>query len=343
MANIDEIAKRANVSKTTVSFVINGRPGPSAETVARVRRVMAELNYVPSLLAQRFASQRSKTIALVCLHYPHVFSDLHHGQALDAVYATLEKADYSLLLATSNPQFLEERRYDRMLRSGHVDGLLLLEPTLDQGYLGELAAEDAPAVVVNSDGSHVGLEFVRTDDHAVGKIAAEHLLSLGHKHLGFVAAGPNHASARDRAAGFSQTLASARINLPESAVFHGSYDTSYWSGYRGCEQILRQHPETTAVFCSNDTMALGAIEAAHEAQRVVPRDLSIVGVDDDPSGMCCSPALTTIRQPSHDVARRATQILLDRLEMENPQTRDRVAECIPPTLIDRDSTTSPPT
>ena len=337
MPTIDEIARRANVSKTTVSFVINGRPGPSAETVAHVRRVMAEMNYVPSALAQRFASQKSKTVALVFLPYPHVFSDMHHGQALDAVYETLQAAGYALLLETSSAQFVEERRFSIILRSGQVDGMLLLEPTLDQGYLGELAAEDAPVVIVNSDGEGIGLDYVRTDDIAVGRMAAEHLLSLGHTELGFVTAGAHHSSARDRARGFLDALKRHEVSIGNSRIFHGSYETSFWSGYQGGEQILRDHPETTAIFCCNDTMALGAIEAAQKANRRVPEQLSVMGVDDNPVGMYSTPTLTTIRQPSHDVAKEATQILLDRLQ-KNDTKPSRIGRALEPTLVTREST-----
>ncbi len=341
MATIDEIARRANVSKTTVSFVINGRPGPSAETVALVRRIMAELNYVPSMLAQRFASQKSKTVALVTLAYPHVFSDLHHGEILDAVCATLDAAGYSLLLAAANPRFIEERRFSTMLRSGHVDGMLLLEPTLDQSYLGELAAEDAPVVIVNSDGAGIGLDYVRTDDVAVGQIATEHLLRLGHRRIGFIAASSNHASARDRSRGFLKAMQANDLPVSGDRIFHGSYDTSYWSGYQGCEQILRESPDTTAIFCCNDTMAMGALEAARAAGRAVPNDLSIVGVDDAPTSSYANPPLTTVRQPSYEIAKQATLVLLDRLRADQVR-RTFVARALPPTLVERESTASAP-
>ena len=348
MATIDEIARRANVSKTTVSFVINGRPGPSAETVALVRRIMAEMNYVPSMLAQRFASQKSRTVALIVLPYSHVFSDLHHGEVLDAVCAVLEAARYSLLLDTSNARFIEERRYSTMLRSGHVDGMLLLEPTLDLGYLGELAAEAAPVVIINSDGGGIGLDYVRTDDCEVGRIAAEHLLRLGHRRIGFVAASANHASARDRALGFARELETAGTPLETGRVFHGAYETSYWSGHQGCAQILRDYPDTTALFCCNDTMALGALEAAREAGRRVPEQFAIMGVDDNPTSAYSTPPLTTIRQPSYDLAKQAAQLLLDRLTAPAPATdstrgaepepalpRTSVARALPPTLVER--------
>jgi LacI family transcriptional regulator len=343
MPTIDEIARRANVSKTTVSFVINGRPGPSAATIAHVRQVMNELNYVPSKLAQRFASQKSKTIALVFLPYPHVFSDLHHGQALDAVYETLDEADYSLLLTTSNTKFVEESRHSVMLRSGHVDGMLLLEPTLDQRYLADLAKDDAPAVIINSDGDNIGLDYVRTDDVAVGRLAAEHLLELGHRKVGFVAASSNHASARDRSKGFLQTMEANGVPVHGGRIYHGVYDTSYWSGYQGCEQILRDYSDTTAIFCSNDTMALGALEAAGRLGRSVPNDLSLIGVDDNPASTYSNPALSTIRQPSHEIARQATVALLKRLTAPKNAAREAVRRCLPPTLVTRSSTAPPRT
>lgn len=342
MTKIDEIARRANVSTTTVSFVINGRPGPSAETTARVQRVMKEMNYVPSRLAQRFASRSSKTVALIFLPYPHVFSDLHHGQALDAVYESLSAAGYSLLLATSNAQFIEEKQYSLMLRSGHVDGMLLLEPTLDQAFLGELAADDAPAVLINSDGAELGLEYIRTDDAAVGRLAAEHLLKLGHRNIGMVAGDASHASARDRQRGFCEALAEANVTLDVASVFHGRYDTSHWSGFQGCMQILKDRPNTTALFCCNDTMAIGAMEAAHELNLPIPKRLSIVGVDDNPIGSYCSPALTTIRQPSYDIAKKATQLLLNRLRTKKSARRKPAKRLLEPTFVERESAGPPP-
>ncbi len=342
MATIDEIARRANVSKTTVSFVINQRPGVSEETVASVRRIMAEMDYVPSALAQRLASRKSKTIALVMLPYPHVFSDLRHGLALDAVYETLEAAGYSLVLATSSARFIDENRYQSLLRSGQVDGMLVLEPTLDQSYLAKLASEDAPVVIVNSDGEDLGLDYVRTDEIAVGQIAADHLLHLGHRRFGFVVGSSNHASARDRATGFLDVLEQAGHHLDGEQIYYGAFETSHWSGHEGCVRILSQHPETTAIFCSNDTMAHGAIEAAKDAGRRVPDDLSIIGVDDSRSAMYSSPALTTIRQPSFDVAKQATQILLDRLTGKDPKQRRNVGRALPPTLVERDSTAPAP-
>lgn len=342
MATIDEIARRANVSKTTVSFVINGKPGVSAATVANVRRVMAESDYVPSALAQRFASQRSMAVALIALSYPRVFHDPRHAEIVDAVYTTLEEHDYSLVLRTSNARFVAEKKHINILRSGQVDGLLLLEPTLDQEYLADLAATGEPVMVINGNGSHVGLDYVRTDDDAVGRMAAEFLLGLGHRRIGFIAGGRTHASALDRSRGFHQALADAGCPLGPKRVFHGEYDTSENSGENGCRAILENAPETTAIFCCNDTMALAALRTAREMNRPVPRNLSLLGVDDNPSCLACHPQLSTIRQPSYEIAKQATQLLLNRLT--DPQETDHkpVGQFVQPTLVQRDSCAPPP-
>ena len=342
MASIEEIARRANVSKTTVSFVINGKAGPSAETVRHVRRVMSEMNYVPSALAQRFARSKSKTIALIVLPYPQVFRDPHHGDALDAVHETLRSQDYSLLLDTSRPEFVTQRRHLTLLQSGQVDGMLLLEPTLDQPYLRDMASAPSPVVIINSDGSQLGLDYVRTDDIAIGRLGTEHLLQLGHRQIGFIAASSHHASARDRLNGFMQTMSDNDVPLPSSRVFHGAFDTSFWSGHEGCTQILREHADTTAIFCSNDTMALGALEAANKLNRKVPDTLSILGVDDNPISGYCTPRLSTIRQPSHEVARQATQLLLDRLTPDKKVPAPPTGQTLPPMLVPRESCAPPP-
>ncbi len=336
MPTIEEIAQRAKVSKTTVSFVINGKAGPSAETVRHVRQVMAEMNYVPSALAQRFASRKSKTVALIVLPYPQVFRDPHHGDALDAVHETLRSEGYSLLLDTSRPEFVAERRHLKLLQSGQVDGMLLLEPTLDQPYLRDLARANAAVVIINSDGSSLGMDYVRTDDMAVGRIGTEYLVGLGHREIGFIAASSHHASARDRLRGFQDAARERGIPLKHTHVFHGAFDTSFWSGHEGCEEIIREHPSTTAIFCSNDTMALGALEAAAKLGRKVPRDLSILGVDDNPTSGYCTPRLSTIRQPSHEVARLATSYLLDKL-MSPESAPPSLARSLAPTLVERES------
>ena len=341
MATIEEIARRANVSKTTVSFVINQKPGVSSDTAAHVRRVMKEMNYVPSALAQRFASRRSMAIALITLPYPQVFRDPQHNIALDAVHNTLEDHGYALVLGTSSERFITEKKHDTMLRSGLVDGLLLLEPILDQEYLAELAVRDEPAVVINSDGAHVGLDYVRTDDVAVGKMAADYLVGLGHRRIGFVAGSENHASARDRLIGFRAALKDHGCPLEESRFYQGDYDTSESSGRDGCCYILTKSPDTTAIFCCNDTMALGALRGAKERNRPVPDTLSLIGVDDNPASTYCRPQLTSIRQPSHEVAKQATQVLLDRLASPEGAARDRIERLLPPTLVERDSCAPP--
>ncbi|HRX85538.1 MAG TPA: LacI family DNA-binding transcriptional regulator [Phycisphaerae bacterium] len=342
MASIEEIARRAKVSKTTVSFVINGKAGPSAETVRHVRRVISEMNYVPSALAQRFARSKSKTIALIVLPYPQVFRDPHHGDALDAVHETLRSQDYSLLLDTSRPEFVTQRRHLNLLQSGQVDGMLLLEPTLDQPYLRDLTDVPGPVVIINSDGTSLGLDFVRTDDVAIGRIGTEYLLQLGHRAIGFIAASSHHASARDRLTGFIQTMKANGMPTDSGRVFQGAFDTSFWSGHEGCTQILRDHPETTAIFCSNDTMALGALEAANKLSRKVPDTLSILGVDDNPTSGYCTPRLSTIRQPSHEVARQATHILLERLSGEPHIAPSPIQRVLPPMLVPRESCAPPP-
>ncbi|MBN1513205.1 MAG: LacI family DNA-binding transcriptional regulator [Phycisphaerae bacterium] len=341
MATIDEIARRANVSKTTVSFVINGKPGVSEATANLVRAVMAELDYVPSVLAQRFASRRSLAVALIAQSYPSVFHDPRHAEIVDAVYSTLEDRDYSLVLGTSNKRFLEERRHIKILRSGQVDGLLLLEPTLDQDYLADLAEQNAPVVIINGEGCHLGLAAVRTNDTVVGRIAAEHLLSLGHRRIGFIDGGRSHQSAIDRALEFQRLLALAACPLDPRRIFHGEINTSEITGRDGCRAILEHMPDTTAIFCCNDTMALNALDAAREMNVDVPGRLSLLGVDDHPTSIACRPQLSSIRQPSYDIAKEATEMLLARLQAPRNGDHQPVTRLLPPALVPRDSTAPP--
>jgi DNA-binding LacI/PurR family transcriptional regulator len=246
------------------------------------------------------------------------------------------------VLGASNERFVDERKYDRMLRSGQVDGLLLLEPTLDQPYLRDLAAEDRAVVIVNGDGASLGLDSVRTDDFAVGALAGDHLCELGHTRIGMIMGSPNHASARDRLAGFRASLERHELSLNERRTFQGYYESSEESGREGICKILSDQPDTTAVFCCNDTMAQWALQGAVEMERPVPDSLSLIGVDDNPISAYSRPALASVRQPSRDIARVATEILLKRLAGSGASgSREVLNRLLPPTLIPRDSCAPP--
>ena len=210
---------------------------------------------------------------------------------VDAAYTLLEEHNYSLMLARSSEQFLQERRHVTMLRSGQVDGLLLVEPTLDQAYLSDLPGLGSPVAIINGDGSHVGLDCVRTDDRAVAKLAAEHLPGAGASadrddrrwRISCLGSRPDcsvQGEPRERAG----------VPLHPDRLYSGDFLTSEASGRDGCHAILDRAPDTTAIFCSNDTMALNALQAAKERNLVVPRDLSLIGVDDHPTSLALPPA-----------------------------------------------------
>lgn len=338
---IAEIARRANVSKAAVSLVINGKPGVSKATIQTVRDVMAEMDYVPSALAQRFASQKSMAVALVALAYERVFHDERHAEMVDAVYTKLDEHDYSLILGTANNKFLEQKRHTMMLRSGQVDGMILLEPTLDQDYLGEIAATCLPAVVLNGDGTGRGLDSVRTDDCGVGIMAAKHLYDLGHRRIGMITGSMNHASGRDRRSGFEETCRELGHPLSPDRLILGEYDTSEVSGREGCKQILHAAPDTTAIFCGNSAMALNAISIALEMGLTVPEDLSILGVDDSPFNLISRPPLSAICQQSYQMATAAAELLLDRMNASSDESGEPREVLIGARLVERATCAQP--
>lgn len=312
---IRDIARRAEVSPAAVSFVLNNKPGVGKEKAQRIRDAVRDLNYVPSVLARRFVTRRSMTVALVVRPHRQVFGDdSHRSDMPGAVFDVLEESGYALLLVKAGATFTSERKYLSMIQGGQVDGFLILEPTLDQTYLRDIAEAGIPAVVINGDGVASGLDHVRTDDIRVGRLAASYLLGLGHKKLGFIAGSSNHASTHLRLAGFSAALAEAGVPLEHNRTFHGEYERGRWSGEFGCRQILMQAPDTTGIFCCNDRIAFGALCEARKASRHVPRDLSIIGVDNVPSAEHASPMLTTIAQHSREIAARATELLLAKLQ-----------------------------
>lgn len=339
---IRDIARRAEVSPAAVSFVLNNKPGVGKEKTQRIRDAVRDLNYVPSVLARRFVTRRSMTVALVVRPHRQVFGDdSHRSDMPGAVFDVLDESGYALLLVKAGVKFAGERKYLSMIQGGQADGFLILEPTLDQTYLRDIAEAGIPAVVVNGDGVAAGLDHVRTDDVRVGRLAASYLLGLGHKKLGFIAGSSNHASTHLRLAGFSAALAEAGVPLENNRTFHGEYERGRWSGEFGCRQILMQSPDTTAIFCCNDRIAFGAIREAKKASRQVPRDLSIIGVDNVPSAEHTSPMLTTIAQHSREIAARATELLLAKLQGNEPDDHAATEFLEAPALVVRETCAAP--
>jgi DNA-binding LacI/PurR family transcriptional regulator len=328
-----DVARLADVSVQTVSAVINGKPGISAGTSARVYRAIQELGYRPFAVARSLRTRQTRTIALVVHDISNPYFAAIAGVAEDHARA----AGYSMVLYNTRDDVNREADYIRRAVESWVDGVLFVSTRDHMKSIQTLDKAGIPSVAVERIPEHYTGPSVTMDNVRAGQMAAEHLLALGHAALAHICGPLWLRSSRDRLAGFRHTIEVAGLALPGDAAPEGDWGCE--SGYQAMQRLLRRTPHPTAVFAANDRLAIGAMLAIHQAGLRVPGDVSIVGLDDIEVAAYQTPRLTTIRQSFTDLATQGVRLLLALLSGEEPSRPQVVLE---PVWVERDSTGPPP-
>ena len=333
-ASVFDVAKVAGVSHQTVSRVLNDHPNVRASTRQKVLDAMSELSYRPNFAARTLSSSRSRILGILST------SSGEYGPAstIAAVEAAARRRGYSVSIANADgldPASVAEA-LDH-LGNLSAEGIIVVAPQL--GVMDALVAASFTIPYVTTQelalaggaGAAGGAEDgagLAPDQVAGARRAVAHLAGLGHRRIGHIAGPADWIDARSRRVGFERELADR--GLSAAAVATGDWSAS--SGYRAFGELAEF--DVTAVFSSNDQMALGVLHAAHDAGLVVPRDLSVVGFDDAPEAAHYLPPLTTVRQDFAEIGRLAVDRLLDGAT----DARDRSSET---RLVVRHSTASP--
>lgn len=334
--SIKDVAARAGVSPKTVSRVINGERHVRPEVRAAVQRVVSELDYRPNAFARSLSSSRSYLLGLF-------IDDPSSGYAADVQRGALMRCrDRSYHLVVEPIDFTAADWQIQVAQSAvalRLDGAILTPPACDRAELLDvLDAHSLPYVRISPHEALGRSASVAMDDAAAARVMTEHLLALGHRDVGFIKGDPEHSVSERRWDGFRATMLDAGIVAAPNRVAVG--DFSFLSGLVAGERMLGGTSRPTAVFASNDDMALGVLMAATKMGFAVPDDVSIAGFDDAPTSRAAWPQLTTIRQPKAEMAAAAVDILID------PRYRDQAAEetyrrLLPFELINRESTAPP--
>jgi LacI family transcriptional regulator len=325
-----DVAALAGVSRTTVSFVLNGRDvGISAATRQRVLDAARELGYHPSAPARQLAGGRSHTIGLVLRQSPEqVAGDAFLAELIRGLTGAARSAGFRVIVETLGH---DGERLSELVGSRRVDGLVLSGPRFGEPELDALVRSHVPVVV---QGSLPGVEIqsVDVDNRAGAQRAVEHLLGLGHSRIACITNAPlTYTSARERLDGWEAALRSAGIEPDPLWTEEADFDAP--SGTRAMTRLLeRMDPD--AVFAASDVVALGAITALRAARRRVPEDVSVVGFDDIPLAAYLDPPLTTVRLPAYEIGHTVGRALLDRIATPAVATRT----LLPTELIVRAST-----
>ncbi|WP_435926637.1 HTH-type transcriptional repressor PurR [Dryocola sp. BD613] len=335
MATIKDVAKRANVSTTTVSHVINKTRFVAEETRNAVWAAIKELHYSPSAVARSLKVNHTKTIGLLATSSEAPY----FAEIIEAVENSCFEKGYTLILANAHNNFEKQRAYLSMMAQKRVDGLLVMCSEYPDTLLTMLEEyRHIPMVVM--DWGEARADFTDSViDNAFrgGYLAGRYLIERGHREIGAIPGQMERNTGGGRHAGFMKALEEANITIAENWIVQGDFEPE--SGYRAMQQILNQPQRPTAVFCGGDIMAMGAICAADEMGLRVPQDISVIGYDNVRNARYFTPALTTIHQPKDSLGETAFSMLLDRIvnKREESQTIE-----VHPRLIERRSVADGP-
>ncbi|MEV3971475.1 LacI family DNA-binding transcriptional regulator [Streptomyces sp. NPDC050698] len=326
-----DVARMAGVSKQTVSRVLNDHPAVRPGTREAVLAAMRTLGYRPSRSARSLASGRTRMLGVIS------FDAARYGPAsiLTAINTAAQKAGYlvsSIALDTADHDTVVEA-VNRLSAEG-ADGVIAIAPQLWVGRaLAETTDLGTPLVVLEN-ALDEGTPLITGDSRTGARKATEHLLGLGHATVRHIAGPTGWTSADQRLASWEATLRAAGAAVTAPLVGDWSAGSGYDLGRR-----LARSPEVTAVFVSNDQMALGVLHALHEAGRSVPGEVSVVGYDDVPEAAHYLPPLTTVRTDFAEIGTRSLRLLLDRIDGPG---EPRVDTVVPVDLVVRASSGPPP-
>jgi LacI family transcriptional regulator len=325
-ATIADVARAAGVSTTTVSHVLTGKRPVAAATRERVQTAVAQLHYRPNHVARNLRVGSSQMIAVVVPDITNPFyAQLTRGLA-DAL-----GSDYGTWVCNTDGSAARERQYVGDVLARGVDGLVMTSVERDSARATALTRYDTPVVSLGESIDHPLVDRVIAADGEASRSAVEHLVARGAQRVGMIS-GPA-GQGQSRVAGYHEGLHQAGLRTPRQLLVHADWTRS--GGRAAMHRLMRGANRPDAVFCANDLMAIGALDAARELDLLVPDDVRLVGFDDVEAASLVSPALTTIANPAYETGWSAGKLVLDRLQGRHSGSRRTVV--LPCRLIVRES------
>jgi LacI family transcriptional regulator len=308
---LDDIAKQAGVSRSTVSRVINGQQYVRQDVRERVLKVIQETGFHPNVAARALASQRSWMIGLVLPRsVSSFFADPYFPRLTQGIAQACNRYNYTLgLFLVSTPED-EEKVFPRVSRKGFLDGVLVQSGQLGDQLIDQLVNSNMPLVVVGRPFQTTDVSYLDVDNVKAAYQAVSHLIKLGYQRIGTITGTLDSTVSLDRKEGYLKALLDHGLNVDTSLIAEG--DFTDLGGYRAMQLLLPARPD--AVFAASDIMAQGAMRAAHEAGLSIPGEIAFVGFDDLPLATHSFLPLTTVHQPIYEFGVKAVEILIDLIE-----------------------------
>jgi LacI family transcriptional regulator len=322
-SNIIEVAKKAGVSIATVSRVINGSDKVKEKTRERVMAIVHKLKYTPNPAARGLIMKRTEAIGLLLpdLH-GEFFSEVIRG-ADEAVQAQ----KYHLIVSSSHNDPSEIEAALRFMR-GRVDALVVMSPQIDSEILLSNLPKSLPVVLLNCRTSNPLFDTITADGFSGSKEIITYLLENGHRKIAIIKGSERNAESQERLNGYKAAFAEKNLSVHPSFEFQGDFTEA--SGFEAAKKAINLKERPTAIFASNDSMAIGAIGAIREAGLRIPNDISVCGFDDIPVAKYLNPSLTSVHIPIHELGAMAITRVFDRL---HKRTKGEAVHIFVPTTL----------
>lgn len=329
---IKEVAKKAGVSPSTVSRVIANHPRISEETSNRVREIMNELGYHPNMMAKSLVSKTTRTIGVV-LPRPaeELLLNFFFYELIRGVLAQLTRSGYDLLMAGGTNEQEELETVTRLVRSGRVDGLLLLYSRASDPVIHLLRKEKVPFVLLGRSLDYEDVPSVDNDNVQAAYDATKHLIAQGQRRIGFVSGPTKLAMTQDRMAGYTKALSEAGLPFKEGWVVEGEFLLE--SGYRAMASIMSQPEPPTALVIIDDVVAFGVLKGLTELGYRIPQDVAIVSFNNIALTELTMPPITSVDVGTYQLGYTASQMVLRMIQ----QVEITARQIIPHRLVVRES------
>jgi LacI family transcriptional regulator len=301
--------------------VVNGNERVRDETRKKVQAVIDEVNFQPNIAARSLAAGRTGIIGLVIpAGVSALFKDPYFPQLIQGITAACNKNEHSMMLWVDEPTY-HLRTIRQVLYSGLLDGVIISSMLIDDPIIKSLYQRKMPFVLI---GRHPDLDvnYLDVDNKAGAFKATSFLIESGYDRIATITGPKNMIAGYDRYRGYCRALNEHGFIVDELLIAEGDFTEE--SGYRGMKKLLPHSPD--AVFAANDSMAMGALRAIHEADLLVPKDVAVVGFDDAPVASHANPPLTTMRQSPYEMGYKAVNLLIDVIKHPSQPTKNVVLE-----------------
>ncbi len=314
---LEEIAKQAGVSRSTVSRVINNQANVDPETRVKVLTVAQNLNYHPNIAARGLAAGRTRIIGLVIpMGVATLFTDPYFPLLVQGISSACNEFDYSVMLWLAEPEF-ERRTIRQILQGGLIDGVIVASAMMDDAICEALRKDKKPFVLIGRDPAGELGNYVDVDNINSSREMVQHLFRLGRRRVATITGPRNMIGGADRLKGYLTALRDRGLAPDSTLIVEGDFTEA--GGYAGMKRLLPFKPD--AVFAASDMMAVGALRAIREAGLRVPEDVAVTGYDDMPIAAHTDPPLTTVRQPIPRAGSVAVEMLIDLVVHHNSSPR----------------------